>query len=322
MAKAMNKDIHIDQNLTNVAINYRPGNLIADQIAPIVSVGKQSDYYPVWSQADILRIESAARARGTEANKITLGVSSGTYYAENYALKTDLTLEDRVNMDNAYVGELRNGRAKFLTGKMGMVWEDRVSTQVMATGNVGSSTAVASAWTDYTAGNSDPLTAMRTGIDVVQDTTGYRPNKILFSGQAWRNFRRHEDVAEALFGTTSAGTPRQITRDQAKALFEIDTLLVGEAYKNTGAEGQSAVLSPIWGDHVLIYYAPPAPSVQEPSYMYSFRWNAPGLPSMTVERHPFDAKVKSEEIELGVYQDEVVTSKPLSYLIYNVTSST
>ena len=41
MGKATNKDLHIDQNLTNVAINYRPGNLIADMIAPIVPVGKQ-----------------------------------------------------------------------------------------------------------------------------------------------------------------------------------------------------------------------------------------------------------------------------------------
>lgn len=322
MAKAMNKDIHIDQNLTNVAINYRPGNLIADMIAPIVTVGKQSDYYPVWSQADILRIESAARARGTEANKITMGVSSGTYYAENYALKTDLTIEDRVNMDAAYVAELRNGRARFLTGKMGMVWESRVANQVTSTSNVGSSTAVESAWTDYTAGNSTPFEMIMTGIDVVQDTTGYRPNRILASGQAHRNLRRHDDIIDYLHGDTGTGSPRIASRQQLAQLFEVDQYLVGEAYQNTADEGQSQSLSPIWGDHFLIYYAPPAPSTQEPSFMYSFRWNAPGLPAMTVERHPFNTKTKSEEIEIGVYQDEVITSSALSYLITNVTSST
>ncbi len=322
MGKAMNKDIHIDQNLTNIAINYRPGNLIADLIAPVVPVGKQSDYYPVWSQADILRVESALRARGTEANKITLGVSSGTYYAENYALKTDLTLEDRVNMDAAYVSVLRNGRAKFLTGKMGMVWEDRVATQITDTSNVGSSTAVASAWTDYTAGNSTPFEMINIGIDVVQDTTGYRPNRILASGQAHRNLRRHDDIIQYLHGDTGKGTPRIASRAQLAQLFEVDKWLVGEAYKNTGAEGQAAALSPIWGDHLLIYYSPSAPSIEEPAFMYSFRWNAPGLPSMFVEKHAFDTKKKSEEVEIGVYQDEVITSAALSYLITNVTSST
>jgi len=43
---------------------------------------------------------------------------------------------------------------------------------------------------------------------------------------------------------------------------------------------------------------------------------------MTVERHPFDSRKKTEEVEVGYYQDEVITSSALSYLITNVTSST
>lgn len=322
MGTALNKDIHIDQNLTNVAINYRPMNLIADMIAPIVPVGKQSDFYPVWSQADILRVETATRARGTEANKITRGVSSGTYYAENYALKTDLTLEDRENMDAAYIAELRNGRARFLVGKMGLVWESRLANQLTSGSNIGSYAACGSAWSDYTAGNSDPSQDVWTMLDVVQDTTGYRPNSILMSGIAWRHFRRNETVIDYLFGDSGQGRPRTATREQAKALFEVDRFLVGEAYVNTAAEGQAQSLSAIWGDHVLAYYAPMAPSIEEPSFMYSFRWSRPALPNMTIERHPFDPKIKAEEIELGVYQDEVLTSDVLGFLFTNVTSST
>jgi len=321
MGKASGHDLHIDQNLTNVAINYRPMNLIADMIAPIVPVGKQSDFYPVWSQADILRVENAKRSPGTEANKITRSVSSGTYYAENYALKTDLTLEDRENMDAAYVNELRNGRARFLVGKMGLVWEQRVANQVTSGSNVGSYAACGSAWNDYIQDNSNPILDVFTGIDAVQDLTGYRPNSILMSGVAWRHFRRHNNVIDILHGDTGRGQPRVATREQAKAIFELDRFIVGEAYVNTAAEGQSQSLSPIWGDHVLIYYAPMAPSIEEPSFMYSFRWSLPALPNMIVERHPFDSKIKAEEVELGVYQDEVITSAPLAYLFTNVTSS-
>lgn len=320
MGTAIGHDIHIDQNLTNVAINYRPMGLIADMIAPIVPVGKQSDYYPVWSQADILRVEEARRAPGTEANKITRSVSSGAYYAENYALKTSLTIEDRENMDAAYVSELRNGRARFLVGKMGLVWESRVANQLTSGSNIGSYAACASAWTDYT--NSDPATDIWTAMDIVQDTTGYRPNRLLFSGTAWRNFRRNDNVIDYLHGDTGTGSPRIVSRQQAAALFEVDKIIVGEAYYNTADEGQSQSLSALWGDHVLTYYVPNAPSVEEPSFMYSFRWSRPGLPNMTIERHPFDAKIKAEEIELGVYQDEVVTSSVLGYLFTNVTSST
>jgi hypothetical protein len=320
--KSIHGDLHVDQNLTNLAINYKPSGLIAPQVAPIVPVGKQSDFFPVWNQGDILRVETANRARGTEANKITLGVSSDRYYAENYALKTDLTLEDRVNMDAAYVTQLRGNKARFLLDKMNLHWEDRIASQITSTSNVGSSTAVASAWTDYTTGNSDPVQAIWDGIDVVTDTTGIRPNSILMGGQCWRNLRRHADIIDLLHGDSGQGKSRYASREQAKAVFELDRFLVGESFKNSSDEGQSLSLSRVWGDHLLIYYAPLKPSIDDASFMYSFRWNAPGLPSMTVERHPFDSKIKTEEIEVGYYQDEVITSAPLSYLITNVTSST
>jgi hypothetical protein len=322
MGKATGHDIHIDQNLTNIAINYRPSTMIGAQIAPVVSVGKQSDYYPVWDQGDILRVETDNRAPGTEAHKITRGVSSGQYFADNYALKTPLTLEDRENMDAAYVSELRNGRTRFVVDKLALGWEKRCSDICTSGGNVYSYTAVASAWTELRTTYSDPLGDIRTGMNVVQDATGIRPNSVLMAGQAWRNFRWHEDLIEALHGTTGKGNPRFASTQQAQAVLELDRFLVGDAYYNTAGEGQSASLSPLWGDHVLLYYAPMTPTTEDASFMYSFRWARPGLPNMTVERHPFDSKTKSEEIEVGYYQDEKVTASTLAYLVTNVTSST
>jgi len=63
------ESLHIDQLLSNVAINYRPMGMIADMVFPVVPVQKQSDHYAIFSRADILRIENTARSPGTEANK-------------------------------------------------------------------------------------------------------------------------------------------------------------------------------------------------------------------------------------------------------------
>ena len=321
MPRATGHDIHVDQHLTNVAINYRPEGMIADQIAPIVSVAKQSDFYPIWDQGDILRVETATRGPGEEAKKITRSVSSGAYYAENYALKTPLTVEDRENMDPAFYKLRSEGKAEWLVDKMGLVWEYRVAQQCTSGSNVYSYSACASAWTDYT--NSDPLSDLWTAIDVIQDATGYKPNSLLMGGQAWRNFRRNETVKNELYGSAgSAGGNRMVSRENAKTLFEVERFLVGEAYYDTAAEGQTMSISPLWADHVLLYYAPMAASTEKPSFMYSFRWKRPGLANLSIERHPFDAKTKSEEIELGVYQDEVITASTLAYLFTNVTSST
>ena len=320
---ATGHDLHIDQHLSNVAISYEPKGMIADVIAPIVPVGKQSDTYIIWSHADAFRIEDDARAPGAEANKIERSVSSESYNAKNYALKMPLNLEDRENMDPVFIGNMREGRTKFIKSKLMLSWEQRVANLCTSGSNCGSYATVTSDWIDHTAGNSTPLADCWTAIANVQDSTGYRPNRCIMSELAWRNFRQHADVISIIYGY--AGAPGEVgvryaSVEQFKRIFELDAFHVGRAYYSTTQEGQAASLSPLWGDHVLWYYAPSAPSIEEPSFMYSFRWNKPGLPNMIAERHPFDPKTKSEEIELGYYQDEKITAKNLGFLMTHVTS--
>ena len=157
-------------------------------------------------------------------------------------------------------------------------------------------------------------------LDNVHDTTGKRPNRIVMGLDAWRSARRSTDIRNYIYGTNNGGgfASRQAFAD----LFEIDSLLIGGAFKDTANAAQAESLSKVWGDSVLALYVPNNPTVEEPSYMYSFRWNQPGLPSMTVERHPFDPKTKSEEIEVGYYQDEVVTGAEYGGLLVAVNSST
>jgi len=317
---ATGRDLHINVPLSNIAMQYRPQGMIADLVAPIVSVQKQSDSYPVWSQGDALRIETDIRAPGMEANKITRDVSTDTYFARNYALKVDLTLEDRENMDPGFIGELRAGRAKFLKSKISLNWEKRLANQVTSGSNVGSYSTVTSDWMDSAIANSTPIANIETAISNVQDSTGYKPNRILMGELAWRYFRRHLSVVNILHGNTGSGSPRYATREQVKALFELDELIIGGAYYNSAAEGQTAVVAPMWLDYVLVYFAPMAPSTEEPSFMYSFRWAKGSLPNMGIEVHPFNAKTKSEEIEIGYYQDEKICSANLGFLLTHVTS--
>lgn len=315
---ATKDNVHIDMLLSNLAINYRPHNMIADMVAPIVPVGKQSNYYTIFSRADILRIEDTKRAPGTEANKVTQDVSCAVYYAENYALKDNVTIEDRANADPILASKLYGNKTQFITNKLFLDWEARIANQVTSGTNVGSYAAVSSAWSDNT--NSTPLADINAALDNVQDSTGVRPNRIVFGDLAWRHFRRNTAIRDLIMGTNNGGGYANVA--QVRELLEVDNILVGGAYKNTGNEAQAETLGQVWADNVLVYYAPPSASMDEPSFMYSFRWNAPGLPNMQVERHPFDSKTKSDEIEVGYYQDEVVTGAEYGFLVSATNSST
>ncbi len=318
MGQSIGRDLHIDRLLSQMAIGVADNALIANTIMPVVQVDKQSDMYTVFSRADAFRTEDDKRSPGTEANKITRSISSDTYFAQNYALKLPITIEDRENADPVFRQNLWGDGAEYVTNKLMLAWEVRAATLVFSLTNVNSSAGVASEWD--VAASSDPIGDIQTGMDNVQDLTGQRPNKCVMGIDAWRSLRRNDQILNRLFGSNNGGGFP--TRDQVKNLLEIDTLLVGEAYRNTANEEYAEVLAKVWTDNVLLAYIPDSPSRDKPSFAYSYRWTAPGLPNMQAERHPFDAKTKTEEIEVGYYQAEKVTGNEYAFLLLSVNSST
>ena len=318
MPQSTGRDLHTDVLLSNVAIGYMVGDTIAGSISPVVQVGKQSDAYAIFSRADALRIEDTKRSPGTEANKVTRTISSDTYYAQNYALKYPITIEDRENADPIQKQNIINDGVRYITDKLMLDWENRVAGIVNSTSNVGSSAVVASEWD--VAASSDPLGDLNTAMDNVQDLTGTRPNRVVMGLAAWRSLRRNNQILNRLFGTNNGGGFAM--KNQVASLLEVDELLVGAAYQNTGNEGLAESISTIWGDNVLCYYSPTSPSRDAPSFMYSFRWAPGGLPNMQAERHPFDPKTKTEEVEVGYYQVEKVTGSEYAFLLLAVNSST
>lgn len=318
MPQSTGRDLHIDQLLSQMALGYFMEGNIAELIAPTVNVQKQSDVYTIFSRADALRTETDHRSPGTEANKVTRTISSDTYFAQNYALKYPVTLEDRANADPVMYQNMIGDAARYVTDKLKLAQEVRVAGIVNSTSNVGSSAGVGSEWD--AAASSDPIGDMNTAMDNVQDLTGKRPNRIVMGLDAWRSLRRNNQILNRIYGSTN----RQgfATRDQVAGLLEVDQILVGAAYRNTAQEGLAETLAKVWGDNVTAYYAPSAPSRDMPSFMYGFRWVAAGLPNMQAERHAFNTKTKTEEVEVGYYTVEKVTGAEYAFTLLAVNSST
>lgn len=316
MGGATGRDLHIDVALSNMAIGYRPEGFIADMIFPTVQVQKQSDLYTVFDRASRTRSENDLRAPGTAATKVTENIGSGTYFAKNYALASGVWLEDKANADPILLSRLLNGKSTLLLDKLLLGMEKRVANLVCSGSNVGSYSAVSSAWT----GAGNPIGNINAAIDNVHYSNGVRPNRIVFGVEAWKSFRRNSDVRGLIFGTNNGGGYPNVA--QVAQLLDVDEVLIGGAFANTTQEGQTESLASIWKDNVLVYYAPDAPSMDRPSLGYGFRWAAPGLPNMQVERHPYDSHTKSEDIEVGYYQDEKITGASYGFLLTAVNSST
>lgn len=316
MNMSTGRDLHIDQFLTNIAINFRPTGMIADMIAPIVTVQKESDVYPIFSQAEMFALETTLRSRGKEANKITRSVSSAQYLCKNYALGRDLYIEDIANMDAAVQFELGLGATRHILDGLRLDWERRVVNLVNTTTSVASVFLPASSWV----GGGDPVSQIMQIGEQQTSQTGYKMNSIGFGWRAWSYFRRNVNVRNLINGTNNG--KGFVTRQQAQDLFEVDRFWVQEAFWNSANEAQALSLQAPLHDQVLIYYAPMNPSREEPSFMYSFRWQQASLPApLVVERHPYDSRRKIETIEAGFYQDEIVTGAAFGARLSGVGSS-
>lgn len=325
MGLSTGRGLHVDQNLTNVAINFRPPTTIADLIAPVVTVGKETDQYPVFSHFEAFAVEDTARSRGGEARKITRSVSSANYVVKNYALGYDLPIEDSANMDAAYRYELEAGATRHLVGKLHMDWEKRVLTLASAAAAVSTTFVPASSWVGgvSNANVGDPVAAILAAIEQQNGLTGYRPNSILIGWRAHNYLMRNYHMRGFVNGNNNGGG--RVTRQAIQETFELERYVVSNMFYTTQNEALSAsaptLTSPIH-DRLFIYYAPLSPSRDDPSWMYSFRWTAPGLPApMVVERHPYDSRRKVEGIEAGYYQDEKITGASFGCAIAGVGSA-
>lgn len=315
MGTSTGRDLHIDQNLTQIALGYMPPGVVVDAIAPIVTVQKATDIFPVYSRAEILALEATLRSPGTEAKKITRSVSSQGYAVKNYALAYDITIEDRANIDAAYEANMFGSAAQYLRWKLDADRQNRVLLIIGSASNVSTGFLTGSAWL----GGGDPVSMIGQIQEQLQGTTGIRPNGILLGWRAWQHMRRNVNLRNVLNGNNNGGG--FVTRQQVQALFEVDRFLVDEAFFNTANEAQPEALTSPFHDKVLVYYAPLAPSRDSPSLMYSFRQDVPGVPSLAAERHPYDSRRKVETVEVGYYSDEQVVGAPYGALLLGVGSS-
>ena len=322
MGFSTGRELHVDAHLTNLALNFRPSGFIADMIAPIVNVDKQTNTYPVFSRFEAYAVEDTKRSPGTEAKKITRSVGSNAYRCENYALGADVPIEDVANMDAAYRFELDEGKSRYLLTKLGLDYEKRVISLAVVTASVGSVFVCNSGWQGAGSGAGDAVSQIFQLKEYVKQTTGTDANRIMIGWRAHQRLLRNYHARNFVKGANNGGG--LLTRQALADLFEVDQYLVSGAMWHGYNEGQTAVFSignPMQDD-LFVYFSPSAATREDPAWMLSFRWQNPQLPTpLAVIRHPYDTRKQVDTIEAGYYQDERVVGPDYAVRLLTAVAS-
>lgn len=318
MALQTGRDLHIDAVLSNIMVGRRPQGYIADQLIPVVPVGKQSNvYYKSQYRESILWTpDLTRRAKGGKAREVYFTVSSDTYFAQNFALATRWFDEDIVNEDDPI--RLRQKSARLVTDRLLIDYEARIAALANVSTNVGTTYHVATAWSNTT--GSRPFDDLANMVETFRTATSYRPNVLVCPEQVATYLRRSDQFRDVLFGDRGGVA----SNEQIANLINVNRILVPEIMVNTQGPGETMLgsgnMNPVWGNKVfLAYVADLTLGEEQDTWMTAFRWTDPifGTP-WAIRAFPHDDEARSQKVEASYYQGEKMISTDLGLAIDSI----
>ena len=272
MAQPTPTDVHIDAALSNISIAHKNDNYVADKIFPVVPVDKQSDYFFTFTKDFWFRNSVKVRAPGAAYPEGGLQISNTQYVCINKALGFPLPNETIANQDPAI--DLEVDGAEWLADQFNLEREITLAAAIFGATAWSTSTTLTGSnqWSDYA--NSNPIGNINTAMDGVKKLVGRYPNKLLMGSEVWDKLKFHPDMLDIYKHTNAAVLTREMV---AKVFDGIDEVIVGNAVKNTAAEGATFVGAFIWPKSVLALWVPPSPSLRTPAAGYTFVWQQAGF---------------------------------------------
>ena len=310
MANPTFRSMTVDKILTQFSIAYRNEDYISEFILPVIKVKERSGKFAKYGKENLKFEANMLRAPGTQARTFDYTVSQGTYTAEEHALEKIVPDEFMNNTDDPY--DAKRDATIFCVDKIWGAQESALATNMADTAVLTNNTTLSgtSQWSDYA--NSDPLSDIRTARNSIKAATGKTANVAVFGWQTWLQLQNHPDIADRIkyVGMTNLEATKKAVAD----LLEVKQVLIGDAIKNTAADGQTDSLSFVWGKHAWLLHVAPRPSLMTPSFGYTMK----DL-DRVVDTYRDDARL-GDIVRVRDSYDQTLIDVTLAYLIKNAVA--
>jgi hypothetical protein len=290
--------IHVDQVLSQISIQYKNNEYIADQIFPKLAVKKSSDKYFVFSRD--FKLQETRRAAGGKAREYDFDLSTASYVMAKNALKTYIS-DDEV--DNYDLGTLKADATEILTDKLNARKEKDAVELLDATGTWSLQHSLAVAWSTNST-TSDPVPSVNTALATLVSYSGQKPNFMVLPFKAELALKNHVSVLDRVKYTS-----KEVTSEILKGLFGIEQIVVPTAVYDTTAPGVAESMSYLFDAFAFIGYKAPRPSPRSVSFGYMFEKNVPRIKTWR------DEERESEAIEANMQYSMKVVCSLCGYLI-------
>ena len=296
-------NFYVDPVLTNLAVEYRNGQFIADQVMPIVPVLRETGLYWVFGK-EAFKIPRTRRAPYGESARIDVSGTTTAYVCAEYAIRSEIEDRERDNSDDVFRLQMRKTRRA--TDAILLDREKRVAGVVQSTStfaNAGPSVQ----WS--TIATADPVNDVRAAKKVIRNKIGREANTMIIPQDCYDSLVQCSKIIDRIKYTAPMG---DITSDILQRLFGIPNILIAASKYNSAQDGDTTTLADVWTDTIVIAYVSQTPSIEDVSLGYTLRQR--NFQVRTWRDDPRHCNV----IEPSVIDAEEVVAADAGYLITDV----
>jgi hypothetical protein len=301
----------IDTRLTGISLAYVNRALIADAVLPRVAVGNQSFKWLNWNKAERFTVPNTLVGRKGRPNEVEFGATETAGLTKDYGLDDVVPNDDIASAPQGWdpLGQAVEG----LTDLIALDREVRVANLVFDANQYPTGNKVTLAandqWDDYT--NSNPVTQV---LDYLS-TPLMRPNIAVMSQKVWNALRAHPKVVSAILG--NSGVSGIVSRQAVAQLFELEEILVGEAFVNTAKPGQTATYARCWSDKCAFLLRNRLANTRssQMTFGYTAQWQGRVAGQMS---EPETGLRGSVRVRVGESVNEIICAADTGYLVSGV----
>ncbi|CAD5107231.1 phage capsid protein [Zestomonas carbonaria] len=301
----------VDPHLTAIAIAYRNGRMIADDVLPRVPVGVQSFKWMKYSLAQGFTVPETLVGRKGRVNQVEFSATEQTSSTEDHALDAPVPQAD---IDNAPANHDPLGHAtEMTTNLIALDREQRVSGLVFDSDSyaVGNKTTL-SGTSQWSHADSNPAVAITDALDLLV----MRPNIGVLGRRTATMLRRHPKIVKAYNG--SLGEDGMVPMGFLQDLLELEAIYIGEARLNIARPGQNPNLVRAWGPHASFLYRDRLANAQGgTTFGFTAEWGSRVAGSIEDK----DIGMRGgQRVRVGESTKEVIAASDLGYFFENAVS--
>lgn len=253
--------------LKELAVGYKNGALVYSELMPVVRTSALVGSIPEFGRESFVSFETQ-RALGAGPNQSRLAAYGSIPYKMVSHNKEILVDEVEIKAA-AKVADLAR---KAITEAIAAIELSReISAATIATTAANFPTANKITYSDDYLNEVavDPIAAMQTGCNAIENAVGIYPNRIFMDSKVWQFLRKNTKIADTYFPSNQS---KLVTLEAVAELLGIEKIVVARGRKIETIASTTTV--PIWGNNIVIaYVAAPqgdlAPSEYTPSFGYT-----------------------------------------------------